>query len=250
MGYVIDHFMWSFQGHFRFGVEFAAKKVFSLLDDQFEPEIFLVGVLVDNQSDRYPACVEPENDFWIQSKAFDSTLNLASEILETYPESEIIHTHPIAQKSHRNSLFNRSVRDAVIKIIYENASSQNYYYVSFPVRIGGYLVCIVLNLQKKIVDIYPSLKTSQVPIHEQRNANVAISLIDATTHNFLEKAVFNLNGPEPGKYPLVLNADEIIREAAYQFVVGLTYRVSGVLAGGAHGLFEACNRIAPLIMRK
>lgn len=243
----INHFMWGYQQHFRIGQEIAAKSIFKLLDDHFEPEIFLVGILVDDLKGKYPACVEPETDFWIHSESFNSTLQIASDLYKFYPEKEIIHTHPVAQDAHEKWLFRLSIRDTIKKIIdsKNNSASFNSYFVSLPTRVDGYLVCIVLMLQKEIIDSYPALTTSKVASDEWVKTEVNISLIDATIKKYLEKASDELNVPSPGKSFIGgVNAEEIIREAGNSFVTGLAYRSDQSCIEGWHGLYSSCNHIA------
>lgn len=247
---VIDHFMWGYQQHFRVWLSTMAKRVFELLDERFCPEIFIVGVLIDDIEERHPACVEPENDFWIHSEAFASTLQIAREIYGAYPENNLFHSHPIAQENHESSLFRRSICDAIKKIVEENSEIPDYFYVSLPTKVNGYLVCVVLRLQKIIVDLYPSLSTSRVEIHEYRTAKVATSLIDATADSFLEKASNELRFPDSGVGSGSLSAEEIVRKAGYDFVMGMAYRASNTTIGGWHGLYEACNRIASAFYEK
>jgi hypothetical protein len=244
--------MWGYQLHFRVIQESAAERVFELLDDRFKPEIFLVGILIDDLKDRYPACVEPENDFWIQSDAFNSTIQIARDISKDYPERNIFHSHPLAQESHDESLFRRSIRDAIKKIVdNENkSSSSDSYFVSLPSKVDGYLVCIVLELQKTVIDSHPSLTISQVPIHDYRSMPVAVSLIDSAIQKYLEKASGELNLPEPGKGLSNLNAEEVIREAANTFMMELAYRADDNCIEGCHSLFGECNRIAAAFYEK
>ena len=244
--------MWGYQPHFRVLQEAAAKRVFELLDDRFNPEIFLVGILIDNVKERYPACVEPENDFWIQSETFNSTLEIARNIGESYPEKKLLHSYPLAQESHDESLLRRSIKDAVKKIVgSENKSPSSVsYFVSPPSKVNEYLICAVLKLEKTVIDSHPSLTISQVPIHEYRSMPVAISLIDAAIMIFLEKVSGELNLPDPGKGISSLNAEEVIREAANKFMMGLAYRADDSCIEGWYSLFSECNRIAAAFYEK
>lgn len=244
--------MWGYQPHFRVTQNSAAKRVFELLDVRFNPEIFLVGILIDNVKDRYPACVEPENDFWIKSETFNSTLEIARNIAESYPEKNLLHSHPLAQESHDESLLRRSIKDAIKKKVDSENKSQSSvsYFVSHPSKVCGYFVCAVLKLQKTVIDSYPSLTISQVPIHEYRSMSVAISLIDAAIMIFLEKVSGELNLPDPGKYTSSLNAEEVIREAANKFMMGLAYRADDHCIDGSYSLFSECNRIAAAFYEK
>lgn len=252
MSHTINHFMWGYQPHFRVLQEAAAKRVFELLDGRFNPKIFLVGILIDNLEDRYPACVEPENDFWIQSEKFNSTLEIAKNIGESYSEKKILHSHHLAQEYHDESLFRRSIKDAIKKIVDdENRSPSSVsYFVSHPSKVNGYLVCAVLKLQKSVIASHPSLTISQVPIHEYSSMPVPISLIDATIRLFLEKVSGELNLPDPGNNISNLNAEEVIREAANKLMMGLAYRVDDRCLEGWSGLFSECNNIAASFYEK
>ncbi|QDV20304.1 DisA bacterial checkpoint controller nucleotide-binding protein [Gimesia panareensis] len=250
MSNVIDHFMWSYQQHFRIGKQGDAKSIFEMLDDRIDPELFLVGILVEVNKQKYPACVEPENEFWIQSEAFNSTLKNARKIKQAYPENSHFHSHPIAHEKHDKALFLRSVRDAIKKIIDEKSTNKKYYYVSVPTKVDCYLVSIVLSLSKAIVDLYPALNSSQAPIHEFLSADVTTSLIDATIDNYLEKASNELNSPNPGEEYSRLNAEEVVRESGQKFVTDMAFRASNTCVGGWHGLFDACNRIASTFYEK
>lgn len=242
----IEHFMWGYQNHFRVHQEYVAKSLFKLLDDRFDPEIFLVGVLVEKRSDRYPACVEPEDGFWIQSEEFDSTLEGAKEIIKTYPERQLLHSHPLMQQAHDDSLINRSIRDAVQQIINKkNTDPLNLtYYVAPPSKVEGFLVCVVLKLQSAILKSHPSLHISRIPLHPYRYISVATSLIDAVITNYLQKVAGELRLPEPGSDISGLNAEEILREAANKLMMNLAYKADQRCFVGSYRLFSNCNNIA------
>jgi len=111
MGMTITHFMWGYQPHFRIGQEVAAKRLFQILDSRFNPEIFLVGILTEERDDRFPACVEPEEDFWIKSEDFNKVPEVARSIIKTYPEKNIIQSHPVTTLSpiHNMGLLNECI---------------------------------------------------------------------------------------------------------------------------------------------
>lgn len=243
--------MWGYQPGFRIGQESVAKRVFALLDERFQPEIFLVGILAEGK-DRFPACVEPENNFWIQSEEFNSTLDIAQKIRLQYPESRMMHSHHLVQQWHDDSLTRRAVRDAVQKVIDAKNSTPSClsYFVSQPSKVDGYLVCVVLKLQTAILNAYPSLRTNKIPIHECRNISVATSLIDAVVTTYLQKAAGELRLPDPGCDSSSLNAEEILRDAANTMMIGLAYRADQDCIEGWHGLFSECNKIAATYYEK
>lgn len=145
MGMTINHFMWGYQSHFRVVQQCLAERLFELLDSRFSPEVFLVGILVDDRDERYPACVEPEKGYWIESKAFDKTQN-------------------ILKQCHDESLKCKTMRDSVQGIIDKknNEPLLSTYIVGHPSKVEGYLVSVVLKLQTTIIKLYPSLATDSV----------------------------------------------------------------------------------------
>ena len=93
MGMTITHFMWGYQPHFRIGQEIVAKRTFQILDENFDPEIFLVGILTEEKDDRFLSCVEPEEDFWIKSEDLNKIYSIAIStalFLSSYVLSSLI----------------------------------------------------------------------------------------------------------------------------------------------------------------
>jgi len=248
MAMIIDHFMWGYQPHFRINQKVAAEMVFRLLDRRFKPEIFLIGVLSEERSDRFPTCVEPEDDFWAKSEDFDEISKLAEKLLLGYPERQFFHTHPIAQQDHDEGLVKRSIKEAIYKIIDAHPSkpANLSYWAAFPVKVDCYWVSVVIGLQDDILESYYSLKKKEVKIHEYRAARVPMSLIDATILEFLTKASNELLKPDPGKWHNEINPEETLRSAANHMMIGVAWRVDQHRLEGMHLLSRACNIISSL----
>lgn len=246
MAYTIDHFMWGYQSHFRINQECACKRIFQLLDERFAPQVFLVGIRVEQQKNRFPACVDPENDFWAVSSDFDKALEVAEGLRNGYKERALMHSHPLAQKWHDDALVRRSIRDAIEQIIEDHSArpSDLIYFVSDPTGVDGYMVSVVLGLQKTILEEHPSLSSNSVPIHEYRDMPVPVSLMDATIRSYLSKASGELRLPDPGCGTSEMNADEILRDGASRMMIGLAYRVDQGCIEGWHGLLGSCTNIA------
>ena len=222
------------------------KSIFQLLDERFEPQVFLVGVLAQEKENHYPACVDPEQDFWAVSNDFDKALQVADRIRNGYKERALMHSHALAQKWHDDALVRRSIRDAIEQIIGDHPAkpSDLIYFVSDPTIVEGYMVSVVLGLQKPILEEHPSLSSSSVPIHEHRDMPVPTSLIDATVKSYLGRASGELRLPDPGCGTSEMNADEILRDGASRMMMGLAYRVDQGCIEGWHGLFGSCTNIA------
>ena len=232
--------MWGYQLHFRIAQQTVAKRVFEPLDDRFSPEVFLVGILIDPNESRFPACVEPVSDFCAKSESFDAALALADDLRRSYPEGKLMQSHPQAERWQDDYLWRRSIRDAVQRIIESlpERPSDLTYFVAHAAEVEGYLVSIVLGLQTLILEKHPSLRKDSVPINEYRSVRVPTSLIDAVTLSYLEKASGELRLPEPGSAMSELNAEEVIRDGADRLMTGLAYRADQNCLEGWSGFFR------------
>src|SRR5690349_16114522 len=141
MGRTVDHFMWGYQDHFRIHMQVTAEFALKRLDPDLRPEVFLVGILQEKRNDRFPACVEPEDEHWIESEAFEATEELADSIRRKYVESQLRQSLPLAQQRQDESLKRRSIRDAILQII-ENHPGKPHdrtFFTSMPQLCQGYL---------------------------------------------------------------------------------------------------------------
>jgi hypothetical protein len=244
----ITYFMWKYQPNFRAAAKYFAERVFKVLDQLFEPQLFLIGILTDNNPERFPACVEPEKDFWIHPERFNSVLKLAQTLIPAYPEAGMLQSHPLAQERQDKALFDRAIRDAIRDTIEmeSSASSSFRYFVSLPTRVEGYLVCTVLGLQTEVVSAHYELKQSVVRIHKHRNAEVAVSLVDAAAKEFLERLRQELLKSDPGLAELEIEPEDIIRVAGRSLCRDTVARIDQGRIEGMHDLFNACSTISSL----
>jgi DisA bacterial checkpoint controller nucleotide-binding len=248
MSYVIDHFMWAYQPHFRVSQQGTAKELFHQIDERLEPQVFLVGILDEQRIDRYPACVEPEHDFWIASEAFNATPTLAANILPTYPEAGLFQSHPLAQQLQDDILHRRSLRDAILKIIEQHHDGQPAleFFASWPQRVEGYFVTVVLGLQRDVAVQHRHLRRTKVALHEYRDFWVACSFLDAVITKYLARAEDRLQKPETGRFFEERDNEELIRAAGQRFALDIAFRADADAIEGYHGFFRTCNILSSL----
>jgi len=143
MKFTIEHYMWGYQRHYRTHVKVAAEHVLNPLDEGLNPDVFLVGILQENRVGRHPTCVEPEEDYWIESEAFNGAKALAVSFRTQYVEGQMLQFHPVAQQRSDEALDRRSIRDAILQIIDLQPSKpvNRSFFASVPVLVEGYLVC-------------------------------------------------------------------------------------------------------------
>ena len=252
MGKTITYFMWGYQPNFCIGRKCVAERLFQYLDSEFDPEVFLVGILADTDEEHFPACVEPEDDFWIHSSAFDQVPTLAESLLREYTESRLMHSHPIAHQRHIELLLRRSLRDAIARVI--DAAplrpANMTYFVSLPCMVGHYWVAVVLGLQEKVLNQHYSLKQSAVAMHECRNISVSKSLIDATIAVFFDDSLTELAQPDAGSDLSRLDTEEALRSAGRRLMTDVVWRIDQGCIEGLHNLFRACTVISSLYYEK
>lgn len=239
-GNSINLFMWGYQQHFRISAEVAANNLFSLLDKKFTPRVFLVGVLVDERSDRHPVCLEPE-DCGFKVKSFANIESLAKELEKADKETRIIHSHPVAQKNCERGIRMKAYVDAISKILLrEDYLEQDDRFISLPTYVDGYLVFVVLELNNDVLRQYYSLNKTT----NENGLTIYRSLIESVIYTFFGTCQNALKDPEKAINVIDRNADELIREAGRKFMY--TASQAGNNFDGLHGLYDACNEIASM----
>jgi len=245
----INHFIWGYQRYFRFSAESAAKHLFEKLYPSLEPEVFLVAVRITESEDYKQACVEPEEEHWLNSEELYDVLDDVNDIQESYPESQIHQSHPVAQKNSDDYLFRRALRDAIQTRLEgaANAPTNKRFFLSFPVEKGPFLVIIVLELASAPYGKLLSISRTEVKIHEYRRFNVPANLVEATAQQFLLSCTEELVQPNAGmSLGISRSNDEILRSAGISFFRGLLNLVDreSLIAGMGEVVFDAVSRVS------
>jgi hypothetical protein len=240
--------MWGYQPHYCIHVQVSAESVLKRLDEGLRPEVFLVGILHEDREHRFPACVEPEKEHWIESEAFNGTAELAASIRETYPEAQLLQSHPLAQQRQDDALYRRSIRDAILQIIDRHAAKPEgmSFFASIPEPVEGYLVSAVLSVRTDVLNSRHRLSSGEVSLHPYRNIPVSRSLVDAAIEELLNEAAAGLLVPDPGLRTRSREAEEIVRSAGRQLVRDAAFRVNRRDLGGFYGFYQACDKISSL----
>lgn len=240
--------MWGYQDHYVIHVQVSAESALKRLDEGLHPEVFLVGILHEEREHRYPACVEPEKEHWIESEAFDGAAELAASIREDYPEAQLFQSHPLAQQRQDDALYRRSIRDAILQIIHSHAAKpeDRSFFASIPELVEGYLVSAVLSVRTDVLSSRHRLSSGEVSLHPYRKIPVSLSLIDATIEELLNEAAAGLLVPDPGLRSRSREAEEIVRSAGRNLVRDAAFRVNRRDLGGFYGFYQACDKISSL----
>ncbi len=244
--------MWGYQPHFRVGQKTAAEHFFQKIDKRLKPAVFVVGILAPDEDGHFPASVEPEDEYWIQSEDFNDVPTIAKQLRGAYPEAAMFQSPALAQQRQDEDLFKRSIQDSVRQVIASHPSKPAgvTFHVSYPARIGSYLVCAALGLQDSVTSTYPALRRTYVEMHKCRHIPVSVSFIDAAVGSFLEQATDELLTPDPGAGISHRDSDELLRSAGDRLMIGLVWRVDQNCLEGMHGLFRSITTISSLRYEK
>jgi DNA integrity scanning protein DisA with diadenylate cyclase activity len=240
MSDIIELFMWGYQRHFQRSLQFEATKLFDKIDNRLDPILFLIGLLVDDRADRHKICLEPE-DCGYRIEAFRDVEALANELEKVDEESKIHHSHPIAQERHSVMVGNNALISALHKILKsEDIYSKTFKYISYPTYVDGFLVFVVLEIDKTVIRSHYSLTNS---MYNDR-FKISRSFIESTIDTFLKECSDALMDPNKGFKSIKREPEELLRESAKQFMYSISQ--AGDTIDGLHGLYESCNMIASL----
>ncbi|MCD4844083.1 MAG: hypothetical protein K8R25_06315 [Methanosarcinales archaeon] len=243
---VLKYYMWGYQQHFQFDIQYQAEKVFQTLSKNIQPTIFLLGILRKSVEDYHPICIEPE-ECGIEVDSFKDIDKLAREIHDADPRKNLLHTdvhhHKRVQEDLKIDCLQKAVKQLVDKNFERKAKVS---FVSYPVMLDNYEIFIILQFDEKIYNKFYFLHRLEVKIHELRTAKVRNSLIDALVYVYLNEAIDPLYKPRPGVYSGEIKTDinEILRIAAKNFVGTAIPAASNSI--GTHDLFDICNYISSL----
>ena len=232
--------MWGYQPHFRISAQSLAERIFNQVDKRLEPKVFLVGVLVAEMKDRYPICIEPE-DCGYDVSAFESVLN--TEKSQSEKNEIVIHSHPEVEKRYEKRNAYANIRKKIVNSIETDPrSSEVISFCSFPVRVEGHVVVVVLQVQKAIFESHYHLKNSIVD-----RLRISTSFLECLVDEYLKSCEEGLEKDDPGEKlsdTLGKNKDETILAAGKDFMY--TPAFPGRNFEGLHGLFQVVNTISSI----
>src|SRR5947207_1657888 len=104
--------MWGYQGHFRWSLEYKARKVLQTVAPLVEPRALLVGIRNPEYVDGYPVCVEPEDEEWDPS-IFFGCHKRAEEIYVDHPDHNIFYGDEPRMRDKPENIRRRSALEAV-----------------------------------------------------------------------------------------------------------------------------------------
>ena len=223
MGNVIDQFMWSFQQHFRIGVQISVRSALEAIGFGVEPEVLLVGFAVD-AGDLHPICVEPETGP-LSSDQLTRVLSLAEELYRVHPDSRLHHSHPRAHELRQRSLRLHTRADALQQTISGSFAHPGLTFFASPgSTVGKYHIHNCIGVPSALLDELPALPDETVDRHY-----VGRSLQHSVIVESLKRADEALYLPDAGDSLFLLGrTHEIVAEAADRLTQGMVFRATGI----------------------
>ena len=230
--------MWGYQLHFQILLQRKAENLFNRIDKNLQPNVFLLGILIDQREDRHKICLEPENCGY-GVDLFSNIEKLTEELEKVDKESKIMHSHPIAQENHKNRIRSRAWIGAIKMILEsEDIYGDTEKYISFPRCIEGFLVFTVLELNNSALNEHYSLTKEKC----LGRFKISRSFIESTVDNYLNECYKALNDPNQG-YKTIRHVEEILRESGEVFMNTISQAGDNF---GLNDLYNTCNIIASM----
>lgn len=251
--------MWPRQAEFQHAAQFNAQTIFDELDESLQPEVYLLGVLMDEAAapGRLLVCVEPPelaltDELVVAIGARDAGLQRLREadtLLTVLPDPDAMTTPTVLETEvDRERRFSTGLRAALQELlaIHHDQHDDVISFCSRPVPVtGGYRVSTVLQLQGRAYRSHPTI----IPPDESAGDSVdrlAVSLLDAAVFRFLVEHRKRLLAPDPGLGMLARHhdPDELLRAAGRYFMDTPARLINPEKA--LLRLFSTCNTLSSL----
>jgi DisA bacterial checkpoint controller nucleotide-binding len=217
----LQYYMWGFQHLFQVSVRLAAERLFTALDPDLKPRVFLVGFRTGDGVGQEPICIspeDPEKETGYPVSYFSDVPALAAEIEEEARAEGLLNSHPVAQRQADVAQQRRSWSKAVQRVLEREDQARGWRsFVSIPVEINNYRVMCVLQLPREVFDSYPRLRTEVVDEYYPVRNSLQAAVVD----EFLGRCTHALLMPEPGSTSQVIehSDEEMLRNAGRGFVL-------------------------------
>jgi hypothetical protein len=213
--HTINLFMWGYQSHFRFNLEFLAKRVFELIGADIEPKTLLVGLRRPELSTGHPVCIEPEDGEWPLT-LFDRILDEVKEAIPYHPMQLVYYGDEISMREKPDNIRRLTIGELVQRRLDVDGRKQGRCtFCSTPYRVDDYDVVCALQVPEHLFRQHPSFEAIW-----NREAHEA-SFVHSCINQILEEGRRGLMRPHPGRQIVddaMRSAPEVIRRAAASFM--------------------------------
>lgn len=235
--YTINLFMWGYQSHFRFSIEYLAKRVFELIGADIEPKALLVGLRRPELSIGHPVCIEPEDGEWPLA-LFDRITDEVNEAIPNHPMQRVYYGDETAMLEKPDNIRRLTIAAQVQRRLdVEGRKQGRRTFCGTPYCVGDYDVVCALQVPEHLFRQHPSFEA----IWNRESCEA--SLVHSCISQILEEGRRGLMRPDPGRQigdDAMRSAPEVVRRAGASFM--RTPFIEGRYANC--DMFDAINAIS------
>lgn len=194
-----------------------AADLFSRVSPELEPQVFMLGVLKEQENNLPLIHVQPE-DCGVDVELFKDASVLAKSILESDPRHKLADDDRFSRYDFYRDAERDSIKHAVEQLVEQNFQGKNVVsFVSIPVSLESYEILAVLQFNKHGCDSFDSVF---------QNADTCVSFLDSLVQTFFNEILAQLHGIRtPMNSALTASAmNEVMRIATATFI-GRTIQV-------------------------
>jgi hypothetical protein len=233
----INCFMWGFQPHFRSQVEWTFQRAISELGREVEPEVFLIGFLLEGRKGN-AICVEPE-DGPIDPSELAGVAARAEALYDEDPESKIWHSDARTHDLYHSGLRDRARSTAIREVL--EAKLGLHFVVAAPTTVADYRVFTCVGMPVEAVETYPALTRRKVSDGDR--IVVSRSLLEAALRALAAESSRALYEPDTGSsLGGFMTPGEVGRIAGERLAIDAAYRADD--SAPSTEIFEAINKLA------
>jgi DNA integrity scanning protein DisA with diadenylate cyclase activity len=233
--------MWNYQSIFQRKAKSEAKGLFDKLDSNLNPNVILIGILFEDDKDSNPVYLEPQNCGY-SPDSFLEVKDHVKRFVSLDKKKSLFFGDSVTKRERKLRLKRGLIKNAIQTILKrEDEKREIVSFCSWPVVIQGYMVCTILQFDRKTFNSYYALKKNQV-----EDVVIATSFLDAIVIEFLERCSKTLTKPGRGSGQAIIDSDhdELICKAGKNLMY--TPAWAGGKFEGLYGLFNTCNIISSL----
>ena len=234
----IEQFMWGYQPHFRFHVEYETELVLAELGiASTDVRVVLAGIATEENA-RHAICVEPETGP-LFAEHLAKVTRRGKELYQLDPESEMRYHPPGSGAAPQRALFLNARANAITEAIGKSGVFNHLtFFVSQSSPINGYAVHTCIGIPTDVIGNLPAFQESTVGrIHAGK------SLQHEVIRECLSRADKALHLPDPGTELRMLGrTEDIITSATERFIHGTLWRT----ANQPSDLFSTLNTVSSL----
>jgi DNA integrity scanning protein DisA with diadenylate cyclase activity len=233
--------MWNYQPKFQRKAKSEAKGIFDELDSNLNPNVILIGILFEDDKDSNPVYLEPQNCGY-SPDSFLEVKDHVKRFVSLDKKKSLFFGDSVTKRERKLRLKRGLIKNAIQTILKrEDEKREIVSFCSWPVVIQGYMVCTILQFDRKTFNSYYALKKNQV-----EDVVIATSFLDAIVIEFLERCSKTLTKPGRGSGQAIIDSDhdELICKAGKNLMY--TPAWAGGKFEGLYGLFNTCNIISSL----